>query len=220
MCMIVLCVLSSRPIINLTNSKEPLFLFTFQRSLHSETLSAPTLISSHSLFIPPSVVDPQTDLIYVVCCVFVLFLIYFELHGCLGFTTKRCPHVSSDFSVLPLLLSLFLPPLLYRRRLERWDVVFPISLIFCLPAVLNILPHFLSFNFSSTSCYRSPCILFIYMVHHLPVFLSLSSLLLFFSIFLPYFSLISPQTSGSTFLIFFSPPSAPVSVCLSVLFPV
>lgn len=82
--------------------------FTFQRSLHTETPSAPPFL--FALFIRPSVVDLQTVL---------------------------SPHVSSDFSLLPLfsfLLLLLSPPLLYRRRLERWEVSRHIShVIFCLP---------------------------------------------------------------------------------------
>ncbi len=78
-----------------------------------------------------------------------LFVFLFWVSWMFGIHHGRSPHVSSDFSLLPLLLSLFLlfPLRLYRRRSERWEVSLPIPLIYCLPAVLNLLPHFLSFYF-------------------------------------------------------------------------
>lgn len=121
-----------------------------------------------------------------------------------GIHHNLSPHVSSDFSLLPLLLSLFLlfPLRPYRRRSERWEVSPPVSLVFCLPVVLNILPHFLSFYFllplhllllvspvsfhlyGSTSTSLSSLLLFFFYLLFLPKHLDLSHLFSSSSIFL------------------------------------
>lgn len=191
--------------------KEPLFQFTFQRSFHTETLSAPFYLLSLSLHSsrcwPVDYSGEQTGS-QIVCVSYFEFSWMFDIHR------KRSRHVSSDFSLLPLLLSLFLPHPLYRRRSERWEVLLPIPLNLCLPFSTSCF----SFHFTFSSWYQSPCILFICMVQHLSCFLSLSSLLISFFklfVFLQYFF----------WIIFFSPPSAPVSAspvglfpCLTVLF--
>lgn len=82
-----------------------------------------------------------------------------KFHKCLGFTantflTSRLTSPSS------LCFCLFLHPLLYRRLSERWEVLVPVFLIFCLP---DFLFYFL---LSPNSCFLLPYV-FILMVLHM-----------------------------------------------------
>lgn len=122
-----------------------------------------------ALFIRPSVVDLQTVL---------------------------SPHVSSDFSLLPLFPSLLLlsPLLLYRRRLERWEVSRHIS-------------HVISWSASTSflaSLFPSPP----------PPATSVPVFFLLPSFFLDLFPNICLDLSRSSVLF----PSGVLSVCLSVSF--
>lgn len=119
-----------------------------------------------------------------------------------GIHHERSPRVSSDF-FLPSSPSVSLPPSAALQKTVR-KVRGPISLIFC---PLFSTSHLISFYFLLHLLLPgSPC-------SFTCVWFSIEGVFHLFLVLL-CFSLLSPQTSGWIFLIFFFPP--PPAVCLSV----
>lgn len=96
---------SSRP--SITNSEESLFPSTLKLHQHPLLFALPSALH---LLLTRRLRSTNTKPVFV-------FL--FWCHACLGFTMNAALVSPLTSSFLPLLLSLFLPPLLYRRRSER-----------------------------------------------------------------------------------------------------
>lgn len=158
--------MSSHPIIHLTNSKEPLFHFTFQCS-HFYLLSFQLSIS----YWPADCTQNKYE-----ASLFV-FLSSFSFSWMFGIHHKRSPRVSSDFSLLPLLLSLLPFPALQKtvRKVRGVESHF-------------FLLHLLQSD--SCSSFHSH--------GSISTVLHLSSFLFFFNL---NFSLISSQTFGSIYFL-------------------